>query len=176
MAESFNKNDSGADCGIPNACERIVPTWLIVLDNAPTVVMFLLGSALIWNISRLFSILFLIYCSLSIILFWGLICPWCNHFGTAGCPCGYGRIASRLFKRRRGKEFRRVFRQNIIVVFPCWFIPLGTGIYLLWTRFSLMLFSLFLAFCLVGFVMIPAISRLVGCKSCKFKDECPWMS
>ena len=176
MAKSFNKYEGGADCGIPDACERIVPIWVIVLDNAPTVVMFLLGSALIWNISPLFSILFLIYCSLSIILFWRLICPWCHHFGKAGCPCGYGRIASRFFQRRTGKEFRRVFRQNISVVFPCWIIPLGTGIYLLWTRPSLMLVSLFLAFCLVGFVMIPAISKLVGCKSCKFKDECPWMS
>lgn len=170
------KYQGGTDCGIPDACERIVPTWLIVLDNAPTVVMFLLGSAIIWRINPLFSILFLIYCGLSIILFWRLICPWCHHFGTSGCPCGYARIAARFFKRREGREFRRVFRQNIVVVFPCWFVPLGVGICLLWTRFSPALLSLFLAFCVIGFLMIPVISRFVGCESCNIKDECPWMS
>ncbi len=176
MKKQLEKYEGGAGCGIPNACERMVPTWLIVLDNAPTIVMFLLGSALVWNLNSLFSMAYLVYCGLSIILFWRLICPWCHHFGTTGCPCGYGRIASRLFKRKTGREFKRIFKQNICIVFPCWFIPLGTGIYLLWTGFNSALLYLFLAFCLVGFVMIPAISRLVGCRSCNIKDECPWMS
>lgn len=176
MKEPFKKDKEGAACGIPDACERIVPTWLIVVDNAPTIIMFLLGSALVWPLNPLFSMAYLFYCGLSIILFWRLICPWCHHFDTTGCPCGYAKIASRFFKRKTGKEFKKVFKQNIVIVFPCWFIPLGTGIYLLWTRFSLELISLFLAFCLVGFVIIPGISRFVGCKSCQIKDECPWMS
>ncbi len=176
MAEPFEKCVRGADCGIPDACERIVPIWLIILDNAPTVVMFLLGSALIWEVSPIYSMLFLVYCGLSIIMFWRLICPWCHHFGTTGCPCGYARIASRLFERKTGKDFKKIFTQNIGVVFPCWFVPLGTGIYLLWTRFNWSLFFLFLAFCLVSFILIPSISRFIGCKSCKNKNECPWMS
>jgi hypothetical protein len=34
---------------------------------------------------------------------------------------------------------------------------------------------LFIAFVIVGFVLIPAISRFVGCKGCEIKDQCPWM-
>ncbi len=176
MAEHFERHKLSTDCGIPDVCERIVPIWVVVLDNAPTVVMFLLGALLVWQIRPAFSMLFLLYCGLSIVMFWCLICPWCHHFGTSGCPCGYGRIAPLFFKKRTGKEFKRVFRQNIGIVFPCWIIPLGTGIYLLVMRFSWALFSLFLSFCIVGFVLIPAISRFVGCKSCAIKDECPWMS
>jgi phosphatidylglycerophosphate synthase len=155
---------------------RIVPGWVVVLDNAPTVLMFFLGSALIWKVRPLFSALFLLYCILSIFMFWYLICPWCRHFGTSGCPCGYGRISSRIFKRRSGKEFKKVFRQNIGILLPCWVLPLGTGIYLLWIRFSWALLSLFLSFCIVGFILISAISRFVGCRWCTIRDECPWMS
>jgi len=156
--------------------EKTVPTWVVVLDNAPTAVMFLLGSALVWKVSPTFSVLFLVYCILSIFMFWYLICPWCHHFGTSGCPCGYGTISSRIFERRTGKEFKRVFRRNIGIVFPCWIIPFGTGIYLLWTGFSWGLFSLFLSFCIVGFALIPALSKFIGCRWCTTRDECPWMS
>ena len=47
MAKPLEKHEHGADCGIPDACERIVPTRVVILDNAPTVVMFILGAALI---------------------------------------------------------------------------------------------------------------------------------
>jgi hypothetical protein len=167
---------NGTACGIPIACERIVPAWLIALDNIPTAVMFLLGSALIWKISPVFSLLFLVYCGLSIVLFWRLICPWCHHFESSGCPCGYGRIAPRFFQRRAGKEFRKVFRRNIGVVFPCWIAPLVAGLYLLRTQFSGTVLILFLSFCVVGFVLIPAISKFVGCRHCTIKADCPWMS
>jgi hypothetical protein len=174
MAERLDNN--AADCGIPIVCERIIPAWLVLLDNIPTIVMFFLGSALIWKIHPIFSMLFLIYCGLSIVLFWRLICPWCHHFDGSGCPCGYGKISSRFFKRKTGKEFKKVFRQNIGILFPCWIIPFATGLYLLWTKFTWPLFSLLLSFCLVGFVLIPAISKFIACRSCEIKADCPWMS
>jgi hypothetical protein len=109
-------------------------------------------------------------------MFWCLICPWCRHFDTSGCPCGYGKISSRLFKRKSGREFKKVFRQNIGMLLPCWFVPLAAGSYLLWNSFNWALLSLFLSFCIFGFVLIPVISKYVGCKSCTIKAECPWMS
>jgi len=176
MEEPSPEQDCGADCNIPNNCNRIVPTWLMILDNAPTVVLFILGAAIIWKVSPSISLLFLAYCCLSIILFWQYICPWCRHFGTTSCPSGYARIASRLFKRKTGRNFKQVFRRNIIVVFPCWMAPLGTGIYLLWTDYSRSLLFLFLVFCLAGFVFVPVISKFVGCRSCKIKHQCQWIS
>jgi hypothetical protein len=60
-------------------------------------------------------------------------------------------------------------------MYPCWFIPFGVGIYLLCTGFPNVL-PLFISFVVVGFILIPAISRFVGCKGCELKKECPWMT
>jgi len=118
----------------------------------------------------------LIYDLSSIVMFWAFICRFCRHFGTRTCPCGYGGMAARFFSRKEGGNFRKVFRKNIAIVYPCWFIPLGTGIYLCYARFSRGLLMTFVAFVIVGFVMIPAISKFVGCKGCDLKEQCPWMS
>ena len=176
MIELSEISEHGGDCGIPDSCERVVPTWVIILDNAPTAAMFLLGAALIWKIGWIYSVLFLFYCALSIILFLRLICTRCKHFDTSRCPCGYGIIAPLFFDKKTDKEFKEIFRRNIGIVFPCWIIPFGTGIYLLLSEFSWETLVLFISFCIVGFVLIPAISKFVGCKSCEIKHECPWMS
>ena len=136
---------------------------------------FLLGAALLWPISGSLSIAFLLYCGLAIVLFWARICPHCHHFDTRACPCGYGIVAAAFFKPKVGKDFRKVFRRNIGIMFPCWFAPLGGGAYLLWTRFSGPALGLFLTFCIVAFLLIPVISRFVGCKDCDVRDQCPWM-
>ena len=168
--------EAAKDCGIPVDCGREVPAWLIALDNLPTGVMFLLGTALLLPIWWPLSVVFLAYCILSIVLFWGLICPHCHHFDTGACPCGYGAVAPRLFERVEGSDFRAVFRQRIGIMFPAWIVPFAAGLYLLWLDFTMNVLSVFLAFCLVGFVLIPAISKSVGCKGCEIKDQCPWMT
>jgi hypothetical protein len=43
-------------------------------------------------------------------------------------------------------------------------------------RYSAGILILMITFCLVGFVIIPAVSKLVGCKNCELKDDCPWMT
>lgn len=176
MMENPEPPKETADCGIPNQCSRSVPLWLVLLDNIPTLVMFFLGIIVVGHLSLPLGALFLVYCALSIVLFWRLICPYCHHFGTRACPCGYGAVAPLFFRQRSGRELRSVFRKNIGVVFPCWFVPLGIGAWLLYVDYSATLLWLFVSFCTIGFVAIPAIAILVGCKSCDLKDECPWMS
>jgi hypothetical protein len=31
-------------------------------------------------------------------------------------------------------------------------------------------------FSITGFVIIPLISKLAGCKNCEIKEDCPWMT
>jgi len=169
-------NPEDANCGIPNACERTVPAWLILLDNIPTLGLFMLGAILAGILWWPLAIIILLYDFLAIVMFWGLICRHCLHFDTKACPCGYGLVAPRYFKKLEGKNFREVFRKNIIIMFPSWFIPLGVGIYLLFARFSQPTLMIFLVFLVVGFILIPAISRFVGCKGCDLQKECPWMA
>ncbi len=169
-------DDEITNCSIRDACGRAVSTWIILLDNIPTAAMFLLGTALVWMAWGPAAIFMLLYNLLAIVLFWSLICRHCAHFGTRACPCGYGVIAARFFQKIEGSDFRKIFRKNIAVMYPCWFIPFGAGIYLLGTRFSKGALVIFAAFVVIAFILIPAISRLVGCKGCDLKNQCPWMA
>ena len=169
--ESENTN-----CSIHNSCERVVPSWLVFLDNIPTALMFLLGAVLAGIVWRPLAILMMLYNLASIVLFWRLICRYCQHFATQACPCGYGIIAARYFDRKEGGSFRKIFRKNIAIMYPCWLFPFVAGLYLLYVRYSRDILILFIAFAIVGFILIPAISKLVGCRGCDLKDQCPWMT
>jgi hypothetical protein len=169
-------NSENTNCSIYDSCERIVPAWLVFLDNVPTAILFVLGAVLVGIVWWPLAVFMMLYNLSSIVLFWGLICRYCPHFGTRACPCGYGTIAARYFSRKGGGNFRKTFRKNIAIMYPCWFIPFGAGIYLLYTRYSRNILLIFAAFVIVGFVLIPLISRFVGCKNCELKDQCPWMT
>ncbi|MCL5270253.1 MAG: hypothetical protein M1457_06840 [bacterium] len=174
-----NKNagqNRSAACGIPGECPREIPGWLVAVDNVPTLVLFVLGFLIMGRWSALLALAFLVYCSSAIVLFWALICTSCHHYDSGACPCGYGRMAPKLFKARRDADFRKVFKRNIAIMFPCWLAPTLVGIYLLRYHYTGALLALFLGFCLVGYILIPAIAKLVGCKGCAIKDRCPWMS
>lgn len=168
--------DAPADCGIPRECERVVPGWVVFSDNAPTAAMFALGTILMWRIGWVFGTAYLAYCLLAVVAFWGRICPVCHHFGTRACPCGYGVVSPLLFRRRTGREFRRVFRTNIVIMFPCFFVPPVAGAVLVWQGSARSVVVVLVAFCVMAFVAIPLISKLVGCRGCAIKDQCPWMT
>jgi hypothetical protein len=112
----------------------------------------------------------------SVVWFWAKICPYCHHYDTLACPCGYGAISSKLFKKGTGKSFIKVFRRNIGIQFPNWFVPLAFAIYLISTGYTKEILVLTVSFVLTGFVIIPVISKLVGCKNCEIKEDCPWMT
>lgn len=175
MSEDAIEETCGdCDCGIPNKCSRVVPGWLVAVDNLPTVVMFLLGGVLLYLVWWPYAAAYLAYAFGSIVLFWAIICPYCTHFGTRACPCGYGVMAPILFKRKKG-DFTAIFRRNLTIMYPNWMVPFVGGGYLLWSSFSWTIAGVFVAFCIIGFALIPAISKYVGCAGCEVQDECPWV-
>jgi len=155
---------------------RKIPLWLVLLDNIPTIFLFILGFLIINIISTVAAILFAIYTVVSVVWFWARICPYCHHFETYACPCGYGIISSKLFSRKDSSLFKKVFKRNILIVFPNWFIPFFVGIYLLITQYSVKVLVLMIIFSIIGFLIIPLISKFVGCKNCEIKEDCPWMT
>lgn len=169
-------NASAAGCDVSPACQRVVPRWLVLLDNLPTLALFLLGAALMARFNRPLGLVYLLYCGLSILAFWGRICVHCHHFGSRACPCGYGVLAPKLFNWKGDQNFRQVFRRNIVILFPCWFLPPIAGAYLLKAGFSWKLAGLLAVFCVIGFLVVPLISKYVGCRGCELRDQCPWMS
>lgn len=120
-------------------------------------------------------------------VFWIILflCPFCSYYGTRSCPCGYGRIAARLRKRKSldatrpdgnpGDCFGEKFKKHIPVIVPLWFIPILVGVPVLVTSFSVTLFVLMVVFALDAFVILPLFSTKHGCKECPQQDSCPWM-
>jgi hypothetical protein len=157
-------------------CRKAIPLPLVLLDNVPTLMMFILGALIISMLSPVYCMVYILYSAFSIIWFWAKICPYCAHYNTSSCPCGYGMISAKLFKRKTGKAFKRVFKTNIGILFPCWFIPPAVGFFLLINDFSFLLLLYIILFSITGFLIIPLISKLVGCKTCEIKEECPWMN
>jgi hypothetical protein len=170
--------DEESYCGIHESCARSIPLWVVLLDNIPTLALYILGAALLLPFGMIWAILLFMYSLFSVVLFWQRICPYCHHYGTKACPCGYGAISPLFFKSKRASssDFRKIFKRNILIVFPSWFVPFFAGGYLLLREFSVSRLWQFIVFCIIGFILIPLISKLVGCKNCSIKDECPWMT
>jgi hypothetical protein len=61
------------------------------------------------------------------------------------------------------------------IIIPNWIVPSALIAYLLTTQYSIKILILAISFSLIGFVIIPLISRLIECKNCEIKDDCPWM-
>jgi len=57
--------------------------------------------------------------------FWimAFLCPFCAHYDTSSCPCGYGWIAAKLRPKKDSGRFREKLRKHIPVIVPLWFIP-----------------------------------------------------
>ena len=153
-----------------------IPLWLVMLDNIPTLLLFSIGFIIVSQVSLAVALAFATYTLFSVVWFWAKICPYCHHFNTSACPCGYGIISAKIFKRKVNKSFREIFRKNIGVQFPNWFVPLAIAAYLISTSYSETILYLTISFVITGFIIIPAISRLVGCRNCEIKEDCPWMS
>ena len=155
-------------------CTRRVSYKTVFMDNIFTVILWVFGLYFLYQIELLYSILYLIYIPFSVLWFWRHICCYCSHYDTGCCPCGYGNAAPKLFLFRDDKQFKRAFNRNIAIVFPYWFLPLIAGLYLLWTDYSQLILILFIISSVVGFVVVPLVSKMVGCKDCPTKDNCPW--
>ena len=155
---------------------RKIPLWLVLLDNIPTLLLFVFGFLIVYQVSLAGAIAFGTYAVFSVVWFWAKICPSCHHYDTLACPCGYGKISARIFKRKDIKSFKKVFRKNIGIQFPNWFVPLTIAIYLILTNYSKAILYITISFVFIGFVVIPAISKLVGCRNCEVKEDCPWMA
>jgi len=157
-------------------------TGQIIIDNLPYMVMTILGAAIFivglntsllrWLSASLY-ILYSIVGTFWIILF---ICPHCHYYGTHGCPCGYGLVAQKWRSKKDMDLFRKKFKQHIPVIYPLWIVPAVSGIGFLIQEFSSVKLVLLILFAIDAFIILPLISKKVGCTDCPQKDQCPWMT
>lgn len=160
-------------------CRRRLSRTTVIIDNIPTVTLWILTTILLLQFNLIFTVLFWIYVPFSVLWFWRFICTYCTHFGTACCPCGYATGAAKLFLFRDETKFRKAFNSNIAIVFPYWLVPLIAGGYLLYTSYpdiSYFILAIYILALIDGFVIVPLVSKKVGCKKCPTRDECPWFA
>ncbi len=160
---------------IQKHCRKSIPPWLLIVDNFPTLSLYALGTVILWHYAAWAGIVFLFYIASTFAWFWAKICTACPHFGTYGCPCGYGYISSKIFRKKQGTDFRNVFNRNLFYLFPAWFVPPAISIFLLVSQMNISLLVISIIFCIDGFLVIPLLSKRIVCQNCSMKDSCPWM-
>ncbi len=158
------------------ACREGYSNGQILVHNIPLLTMYILGTIIILILNLFLAIIFILYLILNNYLFMVLICAYCPHYGTRSSLCGYGLLTKSLTTRKSPREFKRNIKRFIVVIFPNWFAPLITGIYLLWISFDWVVLVLYIIFIIVGFVGVPYISKSKACDTCKLRKNCPWMS
>lgn len=151
-----------------------------LVNNLPYIAMTVLGAAIfivgfenpVWGWAAASA--YVIYSVAG--AFWIMIflCPYCPRWNTT-CPCGYGRIAAKLRKKKGNDRFKEKFKKHIPVIVPLWFIPILFGAAVIVRSFSWPLLILLAVFALDAFVVLPLFSTKHGCVSCPQKDSCPWM-
>jgi len=152
-----------------------------IFNNLPYAVMGLLGAAIfvvgianpVWG--WLCAIAYVIYILAG--TFWIIVflCPYCDRYGTMCCPCGYGRIASKLRPLNDTGRFKEKFKKHIPVIVPLWFIPVVAGVVFSIRSFSWLMVILLVIFVLDAFVVLPLFSTKHGCSDCPQRESCPWM-
>ncbi len=157
----------------PTTLDRIV-------EDLPTFVMFILG-AVIFLLSSphagwLYALIYLTFCVVSLLWFMRFICSHCLNAYNAGCPSLFGGIASRFFKQRPPEAYAESFRRNIVILYPCWFVPPIVGLYQLISACSVPMLVALIAFALDAFVILPLASKGHGCTDCAMAAECPRMT
>jgi hypothetical protein len=152
-----------------------------VISNLPYVVMLVLGAATIvygFGSSRWAWLGAGGYVAYGIAgAFWIMvfICPFCVHYGTRGCPCGYGEISRKIVEKGGERCFAEKFRRHIPVIVPLWLIPVICGGIALWQFFSWVLAAIVGAFVLNSYIVLPLLSKRHSCVECPQEEECPWM-
>lgn len=147
-----------------------------VLHNIPTFSTYALGAIIMLFLDWVFFLLYVLVTIFSTFWFMRFICTHCPHFNGPKCPSGYARIASKLFKKGEPRKFNSMFKRHIGVVFPSWILPVLAGLYLLFFEFSITILVLFIVFIIMGFIMLPVITKRYGCEDCDLKGSCPRMA
>lgn len=147
----------------------------VIIHELPEFLMYILGALIMSYLGIILMIVYVIYIITSSLWFMRFVCTYCPHYDNLKCPSGYATVSAKLFKKRETKKFTVMFKRNIAIVLPSWFLPVIAGIFILQDEINLITIFLFVAFIVNSFIVLPIISKKYGCNECDLKDRCPWM-
>lgn len=151
------------------------PAWIVLVSNLFSLMVYIFGFLIMYNISWLIAILFLLY---AFFLEYRVIryhCVNCVYWGQM-CGFGKGRISAFFFKKGEASKFcsKPLFWKDMIPDLLVTLIPIVTGIVLLILDFSWIILLSVLALLILTTAGNSFIRGSLTCKYCKQKDMgCP---
>lgn len=154
----------------PKAIEQY-PVWIVLLSSLVSLLIYGLGVLIVFQLSWIFAILFLLYI---LVLEYRLIryhCVDCYYWGKR-CAFGKGYLSALFFKKGDTARFcaREFSWKDMIPDLMVSLVPLVTGVVLLVINFNIGL--------LIGLVVLVLLSTMgngfirgsLACKNCKQRE------
>jgi len=151
------------------------PCWIMIISSFITILIYLTGAFIIFQLGIIWLILYLLYILGLEIRLMKKSCVNCYYYGKY-CAFGKGKISAILFKKGNPKGFlkNKITWKDIIPDFLVSIIPIIVGIVLLILHFN----WLILAFMVILVILTSAGNGFVrgslACKHCKQREiGCP---
>lgn len=81
-----------------NQCYESYPGWMVVLSNALTISIYIIGAFILYGLGIIFTALYLLFCLFMEIRLLKKGCVNCYYYGKT-CAFGKGRLSSYILKR-----------------------------------------------------------------------------
>ena len=147
------------------------PIWIVILSNLVSLSIYRLGFIIMIRLGLIISILYLVYIA---ILEYRLIryhCVDCFYWGRT-CGFGRGRLSSVFFKRGDNSRFcaKNFSWKNMIPDLLISLIPVVVGIYLLNTKFDILLLTAVILLIILTTKGNGFIRGQLTCRFCKQRE------
>lgn len=151
----------------PVAFEKY-PLSTVFVFQFVSLVNYAIGIYLLYQISVLFSMIFVFYILIMEFSVYKEGCVSCCYYGRR-CMSGRGKIAAKFFNKEDPKRFceKQVTWKNLLPQILLSLIPIIAGVYLLVYEFSWLVVGLILVPVLTWFVLNPMMYGKLGCLHCK---------
>ncbi|MGA1823308.1 MAG: hypothetical protein ACMUIP_01500 [bacterium] len=146
------------------------PAYIPILRTTFNVSLVTTGLITLLHVNIWIAVLYILYCfCAALIIMPKLRCTKC-YYHKGLCSTGFSLIAQRLHKNSSNKPFKSGAWHNIFLI-PIAFIPIGGGIYLLFSHCSTKNMIL-LSLVLLSFAAILIEHGCLGCYNCKELEQC----
>lgn len=155
-------------------CYENYPLWMVLLSNALSISIYIIGVYILYWLGIIFSVLYLLFCLIMEIRLMKEGCANCYYYGKT-CAFGKGRLASYFFKKGNPELFTQkdISWYAVLPDFLVFLIPLAGGILSLINKFSWIILLLIIIILILG-LGGNAFIRSLTCKYCKQKElGCP---
>ena len=156
-------------------CFENYPLWMVFVSNLVSVLTYLAGAIIIFQVGVVWAVLYLIFIgALEFKLIKGH-CVDCYYYGKR-CTFGKGKLSSWFFKKGNSKKFAKIkiTWKNILPDFLVSIIPILVGIALLIINFNLLILTLIILLIILTSAGNGFVRGALACNHCKQRKlGCP---